>query len=112
MIIVECDVPAASVLDRQLVSQAWFTDAYRAPLSRPDATVIDLFFAVFGHHPRWMKQVLIIRNALARASGLDAPSVDEILQARRHAHYQVGDKIGPWPIFALSPDELVAGRNN
>ena len=26
--------------------------------------------------------------------------------------YIVGQKIGPWPIFFLGPDELVAGRDN
>jgi hypothetical protein len=26
--------------------------------------------------------------------------------------YKVGDKIGPWPIFGLTEDELVAGRDN
>ena len=26
--------------------------------------------------------------------------------------YSVGDKIGPWPIFFIGDNELVAGRNN
>jgi hypothetical protein len=26
--------------------------------------------------------------------------------------YFVGEKIGPWPIFFLGPDELIAGRDN
>jgi hypothetical protein len=28
------------------------------------------------------------------------------------ATYNVGDKIGPWPIFHISANEIVAGRNN
>ena len=27
-------------------------------------------------------------------------------------NYKVGDTIGPWPIFALSATELIAGRDN
>jgi hypothetical protein len=26
--------------------------------------------------------------------------------------YAVGEKIGPWPIFSISDNEIVAGRNN
>jgi len=26
--------------------------------------------------------------------------------------YKVGDKIGPWPIFAITDRELIAGRDN
>jgi hypothetical protein len=60
----------------------------------------------------WMKRVLIFRNWLATACGLEAPSASEILSSPRRANYSIGDKIGPWPIFAISETELVAGRNN
>ena len=29
-----------------------------------------------------------------------------------HATYSVGDKIGPWPIYFVGDNEIVAGRNN
>ena len=29
-----------------------------------------------------------------------------------NARYAVGEKIGPWPIFFLGAEELVAGRDN
>ena len=112
MAIVECEVPVASVLDRQLVDAAYFRDAYRAHMCRPNATVVEIFFAVFSHHPAWIKWALRIRNRIASACGLDAPTADEIMNQQMRPAYEVGDKIGPWPIFALSPNELVAGRNN
>ena len=28
------------------------------------------------------------------------------------SEYRVGDKIGPWPIFFIADNEIVAGRNN
>jgi len=36
----------------------------------------------------------------------------EILNLEKKDHYFVGEKIGPWPIFFLGSDELVAGRDN
>jgi hypothetical protein len=110
--VVACDVPLASVLDRQLINAAYFKDSYCAPLSNPNASVIDIFFGVFGHHPAWIKALLIIRNQVAKLCGLDVPHASEILTTNVKPHYAVGDTIGPWPIFSLSDNELVAGRNN
>ncbi|MEO8023700.1 DUF2867 domain-containing protein [Polaromonas sp.] len=112
MSIVECEVPSSSTLDRRVVESAYFRDAYRAPVHHADASVVDIFFSIFGHQPLWMKMVLIVRNQLATFGGLDVPPASDILNPVIKSSYAVGDKIGPWPIFALSETELVAGRNN
>ena len=112
MPVVKCEVPSASILDRRLVETAYFRDSYRAPLSRPRASVVDVFFAIFGHHPMWMKLLLIVRNRMASFCGLDAPTASEVLGVGVKSSYGVGDKIGVWPIFALTETELVAGRDN
>jgi hypothetical protein len=111
MTVTECDVPSASVLDRNLVAAAHFRDAYRAPLSR-DAAIADVFHGIFGHTPCWMKRMLIVRNRLAALCGLAVPADADILDYRVKDSYVVGDRIGPWPIFALNERELVAGRDN
>jgi hypothetical protein len=112
MHVIECDVPPTSALSRDLIRTAYFHDSYRVPLARPGLSIVEIFFALFGHMPRWMKALLIIRNALARRFGLEAPTVAEILKPTVRATYGVGDKIGPWPIFHISDNEIVAGRNN
>lgn len=112
MLIEECEVPENSVLPRSVVAAAYFRDSYRTGLTKPEASVVDIFFSVFGHHPMWIKQLLIFRNRLASACGLEAPTQAEILECPRKPDYAVGQKIGPWPIFSISDTELVAGRNN
>jgi len=112
MSIVACEVPTLSVLDRRLIESAFFRDAYRAPLSRPRTGVVEIFFAIFGHHPKWMKAVLVLRNWLASCFGLEVSSTAEIMSPQMKASYSAGEKIGPWPIFHLSEIELIAGRNN
>lgn len=107
-----CALPLRSALDPQLLAAAWFHDSYRTALRRRDASAAEIFQAVFGHSPLWVKWVLVVRNRIASWCGLDAPTVAEIMQPRFKSAYAVGDKIGPWPIFALSDTELVAGRNN
>jgi hypothetical protein len=112
MPVVECDVPSTSALSRELIGSAYFHDSWRAPLARPDLGIVDLFFALFGHTPRWMKLLLIARNAAARLMGLEAPTVGEIMRSEVRKEYHLGEKIGPWPIFFIAENEIVAGRNN
>src|SRR5258708_26262463 len=112
MHVVECDVPSSSVLSRDLIRTVHFHDSWRAPLAHPELGIVDIFFALFGHTPLWMKSLLIVRNAAASLVGLEAPTVAEIMQPAVHKAYSVGDKIGPWPIFFIGGNEIVAGRNN
>jgi Protein of unknown function (DUF2867) len=76
------------------------------------ASVVEIFFGVFGHHPLWMKSILIARNRVASFCGLDAATASELMKPQVKRSYNVGDKIGPWPIFNLTQSELVAGRDN
>jgi hypothetical protein len=112
MNVVECEVPSSSMLNRELMQHAYFRDSYRVPLSRSELGIVDIFFAIFAHHPLWMKLLLIVRNKAASLAGLDAPAASEILHVEIKDRYAVGEKIGVWPIFWLSENEIVAGRNN
>src|SRR5450631_2366180 len=112
MKISECEIPSGSALSREMIENAYFHDSYSAPLTRPDLGIVEVFFALFGHTPGWMKLLLIVRNAAARLAGLEAPTVAEIMQPTVREKYGVGDKIGPWPIFFIGGDEIVAGRDN
>jgi Protein of unknown function (DUF2867) len=106
MNVVECDVPSGSMLSRDVIEHAYFRGSYRAPLNRRDLGIVDVFFAIFAHHPLWMKLLLIVRNKIASFAGLDAPTASEILHVEIKDRYVVGEKIGVWPIFALSEDEV------
>jgi hypothetical protein len=112
MPVTECEVPSASALSRDLLGNADFHDSYRAPLAHPDLAIVDLFFGLFGHSPLWMKLMLIVRNAAARLMGLEAPTVAEIMKPEARRSCRVGEKIGPWPIFFMADNEIVAGRDN
>jgi hypothetical protein len=112
MLVAPCDLPPDTALDRDLVEGACFTDSYRVPLTHGSATVVDIFFAVFGHHPGWLKAVLLVRHRVGAWFGLQAASTAEVMSPSRASSYQVGQHIGPWPIYFLSEGELVAGRDN
>ena len=106
------EVPATSHLDALLVKDAYFKDSYSAPLSHPRSSPVALFFGLFGHNPWWVKALLIARNKVAGWCGLEVPSFADIMSPEVKSRYVVGDKIGPWPIFALTDSELIVGRDN
>jgi hypothetical protein len=112
MHVMECGVPSGSMIAHDLAGNSHFEDSYRAPLADPERGVTDIFIAVFGHKPLWIKLLLIARNAAARIAGLEVPTVAEIMNPEFKPDYRVGEKIGPWPIFFLGENEIVAGRNN
>ena len=111
-VVTSCEIPAASVLSAADILAAHYWDAYRVPLRHTSTDVVDVFFAILGHHPLWMKRTLITRNRVAAWAGLVVPTAQEILHPQRRPHYTVGDKIGPWPIFSLRPHELLAGHDD
>jgi hypothetical protein len=110
--VIECDIPLSSALGRDAISNAYFHDSWRAPLAHPERGIVDIFFALFGHTPLWMKMLLMARNTAARLCGLEAPTVGEIMRPTVRSEYRVGEKIGPWPIYFIADNEIVAGRNN
>jgi len=112
MYAVECEVPPGSALSRELIEHAYYRDAYRVPLRRRELAVVDVFFAIFAHHPLWMKVLLIVRNKLAALVELNGSTASEVLDIRIRRHYGVGEKIGRWRIFALSENEVVAGGDD
>jgi hypothetical protein len=109
---IEGPVPSESAFDPLEVESAWFKDSYQARLSNQSLGVTDLFEAVLGHHPGWVRVLLLMRNRLAGWAGLEVPPDTAIRRFERKPCYVVGDTIGPWPIFALTETELIAGRNN
>ena len=112
MSVTECEIPSISVLNRDKIKSAHFHDCYRAPLARLELGIVEIFFAMFGHKPLWIKLLLVTRNMVAKRTGLETPTVAEIMSPEVRDRYRVGDKIGPWPIFSIGDDEIVAGRNN
>ncbi|MFZ6743010.1 DUF2867 domain-containing protein [Undibacterium sp. JH2W] len=96
----------------ELVRAAYYRDSYRAELGRKGLTVSDAFHAIFMYRPTWMKFIMLGRNYLVSLFGVAVPDKAEIMHPCMRSDYQVGEKIGAWPIFYLSSEELVAGRDN
>jgi len=112
MNIVECGVPSASALGREVIESAYFCDSYSAPLTRPDLAIADIYAAIFAHPPLTMKLLLIVRNAIVRPLGLRAPPAGQIMRPELKGRYAVGEKVGLWSIFFIDENEIIAGADD
>jgi hypothetical protein len=59
-----------------------------------------------------MKWMMIFRNKVVSLFGFEVASVAEIIAPQRRDRYTVGVKIGAWPIYSLTENELIVGRDN
>lgn len=105
-------IPSQSLLDAHSVGAAYFADSYKVSLRDQSMSMPTIFFGIFGHSPLWLKTLLLLRNRAAAFFGLEVPDASLILKPVQKAHYNVGDTIGPWPIFELQEHELIVGRDN
>jgi Protein of unknown function (DUF2867) len=105
-------IPSQSLLDADSVKTAYFSDCYKIPLRDQAMPMPAIFFAIFGHHPLWVKALILTRNRAAAIFGLEVPTATSIFKPMQKSHYHVGENIGPWPIFELQENELIVGRNN
>ena len=112
MAVIPCTQPIETAIDQTMLEHAYFTDSYRVPLTHSNASVVDIFFAIFGHHPPWLKAILLARHRIGGWFGLNAAATSEILAPARASSYRIGDNIGPWPLFHLGDVELIAGRDD
>ena len=111
MLVQACKVPEDSGL-HHLCTDGVFQDSYRTRLADPRQGIAPLYAALFGYHPVWVKLILVARNVTMRGFGLEVPSLDEIMRPQMSGPFEVGKKVGPWPIFHVSDQEIIAGRDN
>ena len=110
--ITNCEIPSETKIDSEMIDKSWFKDSWPIPISNPNITPIDIYFAVIAKSPLWAKKLIIARNKIAALFDLEVPSDEEILLPKVKESYRVGDKIGPWHIFYVDENEIIAGRDN
>ena len=105
--VTETTVPDDSVLQPWLAG-ADFYDAYEAPLTTAALSPTEIFLRASHTTPRWVEELMAIRNRLVRLFGLK--DVGAMKTAARPADtYKVGDRLGIFSIFGKTENELLLG---
>jgi hypothetical protein len=112
MCIIECEIPSDSALGQDRIDSAYFRDCCQVPLARRQLGIVEIYAAILGHAPPLLKVLLIVRNAIVRPFGLNAPAASDILRREFKMGHTVGDTIGRWRIFFISDNEIITGADD
>ena len=108
--VAEVPVPVACNLLHALKA-VHFCDAYQTALSNPKLSPQDVYEAVLGCTPGWVKMLLKMRGIVASILGLRHEGVADF-QLTPKARYQIGQRVGMFSIQSIEPNELILGDND
>lgn len=90
----------------------YYWDSYEAPLVREGLAMHELYLALFAHHPRWAKALLIARGWIVALFGLKATTTADFDAIEVKSPYAIGDKIARFTLFAQDGSEIVTGGDD
>jgi hypothetical protein len=90
----------------------YYWDSYEAPLRRGDLAMHEIYLALFAHHPRWAKWLLILRGWIVAPFGLKATIAADLDAIEIKPAYAVGEKIARFTLYGQSDGEIVTGGND
>jgi len=102
--------PASAFLDD--LGRSYYWDSYEAPLRRDDLAMTKIYLALFAHHPRWAKWLLVLRGWIVAPFGLRTTSAAELDSIEIKSAYTVGEKIARFTLFGQNDTEIVTGGND
>src|SRR5262245_50243704 len=89
-----------------------YWDSYEVPLRRNDLAMHELYLALFAHHPRWAKRLLVLRGKIVAPFGLRATTMAELDRIEIKPAYLVGEKIARFTLYGQNDTEIVAGNDD
>jgi hypothetical protein len=110
MTVTRCHTPPGS--DFLDIGGSYYWDSFEAPLRRPELAMPEIYLALFAHHPRWAKALLIVRGWLVAPLGLRASTAADFADIEVMRAYAVGDRIARFTLLALSDTEIVTGGDD
>jgi hypothetical protein len=102
--------PASAFLHDLEASYYW--DSFEAPLRRNDLAMHELYLALFAHHPRWARWLLILRGWIVAPFRLKASTAADFDDIEVKSSYGVGEKIARFTLFGQNETEIVAGDDD
>jgi len=92
--------------------QSYYWDSYEAPLRQTDLTVTEIYLALFAHHPRWARWLLVLRGWIVAPFGLRTTTASAFDSIEIKPAYVVGEKIARFTLYAQNSTEIVTGGDD
>ena len=90
----------------------YYWDSYEAPLCRSDLAMHEVYLALFAHHPRWARWLLVLRGWIVAPFGLKATTAADFDEIETKRAYAVGEKIARFTLYGQSDSEILAGGDD
>ena len=87
-------------------------DSYEAPLTRDDLAMHEIYLALFAHHPRWARALLILRGWIVAPLGLRRTTAAAFNSIEIKSAYAVGEKIALFTLYGQNETEIVSGGDD
>lgn len=111
MFVIRRRTPPDSALLEGL-GQSHYWDSFEAPLRHCDLTMPEIYLALFAHHPRWARWLLILRGWLVAPFGLRRTTAAAFDSIEIKSTYLVGEKIARFTMYALNDTEILTGGDD
>jgi hypothetical protein len=109
--VTRCRAPPASAFLGDL-GGFYYWDSYEAPLRQGDLAMHELYLALFAHHPRWARWLLILRGWIVAPFGLRTTTAADLDTIEIKPSYAVGEKIARFTLYGQSDTEIVTGGDD
>ncbi len=83
-----------------------YEDTFAVALKNKDITIEDVYLNVFAHSPRWVNNLLKLRNTIVKLFGIKT-NVGEM----KKESLKIGEKTGIFKIYAIYDNEIIAGED-
>jgi hypothetical protein len=110
MTVTRCRTPPGS--DFLDIGGSYYWDCFEVPLRRPELAMPEIYLALFAHHPRWAKALLIVRGWMVAPFGLRRSTAVDFEDIEIKRDYAIGDRIARFTLLALSDTEIVTGGDD
>jgi Protein of unknown function (DUF2867) len=94
------------------IGGSYYWDSFEVPLRRSTLAMHEIYLALFAHHPRWARRLLILRGRLVAPFGLKATTAADFAAIEVKPAYAVGEKIARFTLLGQNDTELVAGGDD
>ncbi len=93
---------------RNYIEAIDFKDTYKVKLGDGDISIENIYINVFAHSPKWVNNLLALRNKIVGVFGLDTnKNRTEITKD----NLKTGSKTGIFRIYSINENEIIAGED-
>ena len=101
--------PHSAFLD---IAGSYYWDSFEAPLRHSELAMHEIYLALFAHHPRWAKALLIARGWIVAPLGLRRSTAADFGDIEIKSAYTIGQRIARFTLLAQSDSEIVTGGDD